>query len=142
MEMERRTQRHSQCGPKVTARAIQYEVLGAVGLLALVLAIFVAFHVSHERPNAALTSEQEYGRSLYNLHCASCHEDAPQGLKQTPPTLHAISTTNRLPSGDEATDETIRNVIRKGKLTMPSFNGRLTERQMAAIIAYLRAGIR
>ena len=43
----------------------------------------------------------------------------------------------KLPSGAPATDAEVRRLILAGKGNMPSFSGRFTEEQMAALLAYL-----
>lgn len=47
-----------------------------------------------------------------------------------------------LPSGAAATDANVRRVVLAGKGMMPSFNGRFDDSQMAALIGYLRTGLR
>ena len=91
---------------------------------------------------ARLTTEQEFGRSLYSANCASCHEENRLALKKVPPNLHGIFTHDRLPSGSPATDDEVRPVISREKNTMPSFDRRLTGDQVAAIISYLHTGIK
>lgn len=89
-----------------------------------------------------LTSQQEYGRSLYSANCALCHEENQLALKKVPPNLHRIFRQDGLPSGGPATDDQVRLVILRGKNTMPSFNQRLTEDQIGAIISYLHTGVK
>jgi mono/diheme cytochrome c family protein len=43
----------------------------------------------------------------------------------------------KLPSGAAATDAEVRRLVLMGKGNMPSFSGRFTEEQMAALLAYL-----
>ena len=47
----------------------------------------------------------------------------------------------KLPSGAAATDAEVRRLVLTGKGKMPSFSGRFTEEQMAALLAYLRTNM-
>ena len=62
--------------------------------------------------------------------------------KPLPPDLHSVFARKTLPSGAPATDETVRQNILKGKGMMPSFSGRFTEEQMAALLVFLHRGLR
>jgi mono/diheme cytochrome c family protein len=85
-----------------------------------------------------LGASEKRGESLYTLNCYDCHEENQLGLLKTPPKLHRIFSHHYLPDGTTlATDESVRQVIIDGKRTMPAFNGRLSDNQVADIIAYL-----
>jgi len=85
-----------------------------------------------------LTEAQEGGKALYELNCYECHEENQLGLKKAPPRLHDIFSHQDLPDGTTlATDANVRQVIIYGKRTMPAFNGRLSDAQIADLIAYL-----
>ena len=90
----------------------------------------------------ALTPQEAEGKHLYQGRCAHCHEDNDLALKKVPPDLHGVFTRKSLPSGVPATDEAVRQNVQKGKEMMPGFAGRFTDEQMAALIAYLHAGLR
>ena len=114
-----------------------------IGLaLAAACIALVVYSGGDLRTVARLTTEQEFGRSLYSANCASCHEENRLALKKVPPNLHGIFTHDRLPSGSPATDDEVRPVISREKNTMPSFDRRLTGDQVAAIISYLHTGIK
>ena len=89
-----------------------------------------------------LTAQEEEGKRLYSGRCAHCHEDNDLQLKKIPPDLHGLFARQALPSGAPLSDVEIRRVVLAGKGMMPSFAGRFTEEQMAALIAYLRTGLR
>jgi mono/diheme cytochrome c family protein len=76
------------------------------------------------------------------VRCAHCHRDNDLGLKKIPPDLHTIFTRPTLPSGAQATDAEVRRVVLVGRGLMPSFAGRFTDEQMAALLAYLHTGLR
>jgi mono/diheme cytochrome c family protein len=88
-----------------------------------------------------LTPQQAEGQHLYAVRCAHCHEENDLGLKPPPPNIHGVMGRAvgkaKLPSGALATDAEVRRLILAGKGKMPSFAGRFTEEQMAALLAYL-----
>ena len=94
----------------------------------------------HAQP--PLTPQEAEGQHLYAMRCAHCHEDNDLALKKVPPGLHGVFRRDRLPSGSPATDAEVARVVLNGKNLMPSFAGRFTEDQMAALIAYLHTGLR
>jgi mono/diheme cytochrome c family protein len=89
-----------------------------------------------------LTPQQAEGMHLYSVRCAHCHEDNDLQLKKVPPDLHGVFSRTTLPSGAPATDPQVTHVVLAGKGLMPSFNGRFTDEQMAALLAYLHTGLR
>jgi len=89
-----------------------------------------------------LTPQQAEGKHLYDIRCAHCHEDNDLNLKKIPPNLHAVFKVSTLPSGVPATDAYVAQVVLVGKGLMPGFAGRFTDEQMAALLAYLHAGLR
>ncbi len=89
-----------------------------------------------------LTPQQADGKHIYDIRCAHCHEDNDLNLKEAPPSLHAVFMQANLPSGAPATDSQVRQVVLAGKGLMPAFAGRFTDEQMAALLAYLHAGLR
>ncbi len=89
-----------------------------------------------------LTAQEAEGKRLYAGRCAHCHEDNDLQLKKMPPDLHRLYEGGKLPSGAPLSDAAVQSVVMAGKGMMPSFAGRFDEEQMAALIAYLRAGLR
>jgi mono/diheme cytochrome c family protein len=71
------------------------------------------------------------------VRCAHCHEENDLALKPPPPNIHGAMGKAKLPSGALATDAEVRRLVLVGKGKMPSFSGRFTEEQMAALLAYL-----
>ncbi len=94
------------------------------------------------RSRSALTPQQVEGKHFYDERCAHCHEFNDLALKPAPPDLHSVFERPNLPSGAPATDANVARTILSGKGMMPSFAGRFTDEQMAALLAYLHAGIR
>ena len=94
----------------------------------------------HAAPS--LTPQQAEGKHLYLVRCAHCHEDNDLALKKVPPDLHGVFDRKNLPSGAPATDAAVRQNVLAGKGMMPSFAGRFSDEQMAALLAYLHTGLR
>jgi len=84
-----------------------------------------------------LTPQQAEGQQLYAGRCAHCHVENDLALKPAPPNVQAVLTKPLLPSGARASDTAVRELVLKGKGKMPSFSGRFTEGQMAALLSYL-----
>jgi mono/diheme cytochrome c family protein len=111
--------------------------------MAIVWAGFAAgFAIAGCHSAPTLTAQQAQGKHLYQVRCAHCHEDNDLALKKVPPDLHHVFDRATLPSGIPATDLAVRNNVLTGKGMMPSFSGRFTEDQMAALLAYLHTGLR
>jgi mono/diheme cytochrome c family protein len=115
-------------------RLIGRPVLGlSLGLIAATTLLFWA--TSCSKP---LTEPEQAGKALYEIHCFECHDENDLDLKKVPPKLHDLFSHQNLPDGTTpATDAAVRQVIVYGKRTMPAFNGRLSDIQIAELIAYL-----
>ena len=94
------------------------------------------------RGKTAITAQQAEGKRVYDVGCAHCHEENDLRLKKVPPDLHGVFDKAQLPGGEPATDANVEQVLMKGKGMMPSFAYQMSREQMAAVIAYLHAGIR
>ena len=94
------------------------------------------------RSTPPLTPQQAEGKHLYDVRCAHCHELNDLALKKVPPSLHAVFNSPTLPSGAPATDRNVERTVISGKGMMPPFAGRFNDEQMAALLAYLHAGLR
>jgi mono/diheme cytochrome c family protein len=94
------------------------------------------------RSKPPLTPQQAEGKQLYDSRCAHCHEFNDQALMKAPPNLHGVFNSPNLPSGAPATDQNVERTVLSGKGMMPSFAGRFTDEQMAALLAYLHTGLK
>jgi hypothetical protein len=94
----------------------------------------------HGQPE--LTPQQAEGQHLYAIRCAHCHQDNDLALKPPPPDIRGAMSKAHLPSGAPATDAEVRRLVLVGKGKMPAFQGRFTEEQMAALLAYLHTDMR
>jgi mono/diheme cytochrome c family protein len=106
------------------------------------IAISVGLAQAGCRPKTALTPQQIEGKRVYEVGCAHCHEENDLRLKKVPPDLHGLFSKAKLPDGEPATDAEVEQVLMRGKGMMPSFAYQMSREQMAAVIAYLHAGIR
>ncbi len=93
------------------------------------------------RSKSELTPQQAEGKHLYQVRCAHCHEENDLALKKVPPGLHGLFERKTLPSGIPATEDAVRRNVLVGRGMMPGFNGRFSEEQMAALLAYLHTGL-
>jgi mono/diheme cytochrome c family protein len=117
-------------------------ILGVLGISAFILAISARLVlVSGCRTVPALTPQQAEGQHLYQTRCAHCHEDNDLGLKPAPSKIHGVLQQAKLPSGTPASDAVVRNQIMQGKGKMPAFQGRFTDPQMKALLAYLHTSM-
>jgi mono/diheme cytochrome c family protein len=113
-----------------------------VGSVAIAAGLSMGAMTAGCRSAPALTPQQAEGKHLYEVRCAHCHEDNDLALKKVPPDLHGLFDHKTLPSGAPATDAAVRQNVLTGKGMMPSFAGRFTDEQMAALLAYLHTGLR
>lgn len=110
--------------------------------LSSIFAISIGLSLAGCRAKPALTAQQQQGQRVYDVGCAHCHEENDLRLKKVPPDLHGLFNKDKLPDGEPATDANVEQVLMKGKGMMPSFAYQMSRKQMAAVIAYLHAGIR
>ena len=106
------------------------------------LSLIAALLLSGCHAKPSLTPQESEGKHLYLARCAHCHQDNDLGFKKVPPDLHALFSRSTLPSGAPATDPQVQSIVLDGKGMMPSFNGRFTDQQMSALLAYLHTGLR
>jgi mono/diheme cytochrome c family protein len=84
-----------------------------------------------------LNPTQAYGRHVFDANCARCHEPySKRGLHG--PSLHNLYKKEFLPSGQPANDDRIYETILRGRAKMPAFGDTLSQRQINALLAYLK----
>lgn len=97
--------------------------------------LFLSWMAACSKP---LTASELRGKDLYTFHCSECHDESQPELKKAPPKLNRLFTSGKLPDGVTPTTEAaLRNIIIYGECTMPAFDGRLNDQQVADLIAYL-----
>jgi len=104
------------------------------------LGVFLALGMaacSRTQPGGITSRAASDGESLYQDHCAECHEQAQPDLLKQPPNLHGIFSGKTLPSGAPATDTEVRKTIIEGRGIMPAFDKRLSNDEVDDLVAYL-----
>lgn len=82
------------------------------------------------------SSHEETGRTLYEGSCIQCHEAANNGTGRLAPPHGPQGHTWHHPDA-EIIDTVLGRLNTPGR-TMPSFQGKLSEEEVAAILAYLK----
>jgi len=85
---------------------------------------------------AAPVSAQSDGADIYKAKCALCHGAA--GLADTPAGKALKAASFKDPAIIKASDDELIAAVKTGKGKMPPNNGRLTDAQITAAIAYIR----
>ena len=83
-----------------------------------------------------LTAQEERGRTLYEGSCSQCHEAADNGTGRLAPPHGPQGHTWHHPNG-EIIDIVLGRLDYPGR-AMPSFQGKLSEEEVLAILAYLK----
>ena len=73
----------------------------------------------------------------YKSKCAMCH--AADGSANTPAGKAMQTPPLSAPSFAKASDSDLFAIVKNGKAKMPSYNGKLTDDQMKALITYMRS---
>ena len=84
--------------------------------------------------------EVDRGRALYAQYCKDCHGDAATGAGAqpgTPPNSVAGHTWHH--SDAQLTDIILGKIVTPGR-TMPSYEGLLTEKDIEAILDFIKSG--
>ena len=100
------------------------------GLFAFGLFVMLLF-------GCAKRDAEMHGGEVFEKHCAECHEAANPDLLKQPPKLRHLFVNKTLPSGALADDTQLRTTILQGKGTMPAFDRRLRDEDLADLLKYL-----
>jgi mono/diheme cytochrome c family protein len=79
---------------------------------------------------------QNPGADAYKAKCQSCH--GADGLGNTPVGKMVKIVSFKDPAVINATDADLIAVVKNGKNKMPAYNGKLTDDQITAVVAYIR----
>ncbi len=117
-------------------------LLGAAGLVTLGLVALVAVLLLAPLPPSPPGPEP--GRSLFHAHCATCHGSDGRGGSWRARLLLLRPGNLAGPETAALPDQYLADIIRQGGSTfgkpgMPSFGFTLTDGEIQALIAYLRA---
>ena len=77
------------------------------------------------------------GAAIYKTKCASCH--GADGSGQTPMGKSMKLRDLRSPEVQKQTDQELYKVTADGKGKMPAYKGKLTEAEINALVAHMRA---
>lgn len=83
-----------------------------------------------------LTPQQAVGRRVYDAHCAECHF-AYSSRNLRGPSMHALFKKQFMSSGIPANDDRVTDIILMGRAKMPGFQNKITQQQLADLLAYL-----
>jgi mono/diheme cytochrome c family protein len=93
-------------------------------------------HSSADASRPPLNGQEQRGKLVYDVRCASCH-DAYSDKPRQGPGLAGVFRKKYLPSGLPANDDRAREAILTGRRTMPGFQNALDEQQVNDLMAYL-----
>jgi mono/diheme cytochrome c family protein len=110
--------------------------LALFSLATLSIVLFACHSLPPSKAISDLTPVEQSGYRLYQSHCAACHYANSQRPLHGPG-LQGLFKLSYLPSSAPATDENVRNVILRGRNSMPSFARDLTSSQIDDLLAYL-----
>lgn len=113
------------------------------GMLILVAALAMPSLVGWAESKPVLSPAAKAGQKVFEQQCTMCHF-ADQARNKIGPGLKGILKNKELPfSHKPATTANVREQIEKGNpqgkpMPMPPFGGKLSDKDMSNLIAYLR----
>jgi len=115
-------------------QAVQLLTLGVVGacLVLLVIAQPEPAAPPVAMPPGVTIDPVVFGATVYEAQCESCHGKWGEGV-YAPVTIDGAASLRAFPDPSGQVE-----VVRSGRGQMPAFGGRLTDEQIAAVVAYLR----
>jgi cytochrome c6 len=85
---------------------------------------------------AAPVFAQSAGADTYKSKCAMCH--GPDGTAATPMGKMMKIPSFKDPAVVKDSEATLIEITKNGKGKMPSYNGKLTDAQIKAVVSYIR----
>ena len=83
-----------------------------------------------------LNPQQAAGRRIYDSRCAECHfAYSKRDLRG--PSLNGLFKKEFMKNGMPANNERVADIILLGRAKMPAFQNKLTQQQLADLLAYL-----
>ena len=107
-------------------------------LAAIGLAVLAGCDAEPRKSDAelGLTPQQAQGRRVYDARCAECHfAYSKRNLRG--PSLSGLFKKQFMTNGMPANDERVTDIILLGRAKMPAFQQKLTQQQLADLLAYL-----
>ena len=83
-----------------------------------------------------LTPQQAMGRRIYDARCAECHY-AYSSRDLRGPSMHGLFQKKFMTSGIPVNDDRVSDIILLGRAKMPGFQQKITQEQLADLMAYL-----
>ncbi len=99
---------------------------------------FIACDAEPRKTDAelGLTPQQAMGRRVYDARCAECHY-AYSSRNLRGPSMHGLFQKKFMSSGIPANDDRVSDIIMLGRAKMPGFQQKITQEQLADLMAYL-----
>ena len=112
--------------------------MASAALLSILLAFFAACDAEPRKSDTelGLTPQQAMGRRVYDARCAECHY-AYSSRNLRGPSMHGLFKKPFMSSGIPANDERVTDIIMLGRAKMPGFQQKISEQQLADLLAYL-----
>jgi len=112
--------------------------LASAALLSILLAFFAACDAEPRKSDTelGLTPQQAMGRRVYDARCAECHY-AYSSRNLRGPSMHGLFKKPFMSSGIPANDERVTDIIMLGRAKMPGFQQKISQQQLADLLAYL-----
>jgi mono/diheme cytochrome c family protein len=79
---------------------------------------------------------QSAGADIFSSKCAPCH--GADGLAATPAGKALRAASFKSPAAVKASDAELIAIVHSGKNKMPSFQGKLSDDQIKAVVAHIR----
>jgi mono/diheme cytochrome c family protein len=110
-------------------------------LTAITVSLLLSFIACEAEPRKTdaelgLTPQQAMGRRVYDARCAECHY-AYSSRNLRGPTMHGLFQKQFMSSGIPANDDRVSDIIVLGRAKMPGFQQKITQEQLAYLMAYL-----
>lgn len=110
----------------------------AVAVTSVFLATLAGCDAEPRKTDAelGLSPQQATGRRVYDARCAECHY-AYSRRDLRGPSMHGLFQKQFMSSGIPANDERVTDIIMLGRAKMPGFQQKITQQQLADLLAYL-----
>jgi len=107
-------------------------------IIAILLGILAGCDAEPRKTDAelGLTPQQASGRRVYDARCAECHY-AYSSRNLRGPSMHGLFKKQFMSSGIPANDDRVTDIIMLGRAKMPGFQQKITQQQLADLLAYL-----
>lgn len=105
--------------------------------LFLVVPLAALALAADKKKNEASAGDAKAGEAVFSKNCAVCHNSDSTDEKLGPG-LKGLFKSEKLPSGKPADEKTVTERINKGSEKMPAFEKKLSKKELANLLAYLK----